>query len=351
MEHNFEANFFTLLEFLDMASRLEIEAACTRKSAQPLEIICAQGEPAHAVYIVAAGVVEALTHSPDGQQTRSVGFMRRGDFFGDLAVLTSHPRLGTIRACEQTELLQIEKLAFLHLLEKIPKMGAYFSRNLARRLHQTATEAHLNVYALDLSGNLRHFDLLTIFQAITSMGRSGELHLNNSANELIGSFFFREGRVEHARFVHLEGIEAIWQGFVQSCTDGNFTFRVIDQPTAVFNEAHRIELGCTDLLMQGVTRRDVYQALPESLRQMEGRLGRLTESLVWTEPETQGLAERLWELMARRPQPLVSLWRRVNFSSLTFLEVVSHLMTSGQAELLMTPAPENQAESQFLPKP
>src|SRR5277367_1304136 len=109
-------------------------------------------------------------------------------------------------------------MVFLNLLEKIPKMGAYFSRNLARRLHQTATEAHLNVYELDLSGNLRHFDLLTIFRAITGMGRSGELHLHNSANELIGSFFFREGRIEHARFVHLEGIEAIWQGFVQSCT-------------------------------------------------------------------------------------------------------------------------------------
>ncbi len=345
MASNFESNFFTLLEFLDPGSRLEIEAACTRQSVQPHEIIYSQGDEANKVYIVAAGVVEALTQSPDGQQTRSVGFMGRGDFFGDLAVLTGHPRLAMVRACEPTQLLHIEKLAFLHLLEKIPKMGAYFTRNLARRLHKTSTEAHLNVYSLDLTGNLRHFDLLTIFQAITSVGRSGELRLHNSANELIGSFFFRQGRAEHARFVHLDGVEAIWQGFVQSATDGTFTFQVMDQPSVAFNEEHRIELASSDLLMQGVMRRDAYQALPEPLRQMEGTLSRRTESLVWTELETQGLAERIWELIAKRPQPLASLWRRLTYSSPTFLEAVSQLLSTGQAEFTPTAPPEEKAAS------
>ncbi len=351
MEHNFEANFFTLLEFLDAGSRLQIDAACTRRSAEPQEIIYGQGDPSDSIYIVASGVIEALTQSPDGLQTRSVGFMGRGDFFGDLGVLTGHPRLALARACEATELLQIEKLAFLNLLEKIPKLGAYFTRNLARRLHQTSTKAHLSVYDVDLSGNLRHFDLLTIFQAITSTGRTGELQLNNSSNELIGSFFFTEGRVEHARFVHLEGVEAVWQGFVQSCTAGSFMFHVMDKPTVAFSEEHRIDHGCTDLLMQGVTRRDAYHALPEPLREMQGRLGRVAELLVWTEPETEALAARIWELMARRPQPLASMWRRLNSSSLSYLEVVSQLITSGQAEWIETVDPETQTDTQPLPKP
>src|SRR5271155_516529 len=190
MEHSFEANFFTLLEMLDVGSRLQIEGVCTQRSAAAHEIIYKQGDPPDSIYIVASGVVEALTQSPDGLQSRSVGFMGRGDFFGDLAVLTGQPRLAMVRACEETKLLHIEKMAFLQLLDKIPKLGAYFTRNLARRLYKTSTQAHLAVYSLDLSGNLRHFDLLTIFQAITSMGRSGELQLNNSAYELIGSFFF-----------------------------------------------------------------------------------------------------------------------------------------------------------------
>ncbi len=243
------------------------------------------------------------------------------------------------------KLLQIEKLAFQRLLEKVPKLGAYFSRNLARRLHETSTKAHLNVYSLDLSGNLQHFDLLTIFQAITSMGRSGELHLHNSANELIGSFFFHEGRAEHARFIHLVGVEAVWQGFVESATVGTFIFRVKDEPSAPpFSDENKIELESTDLLIQGVTRRDTYQAMPESLREMKGRLSRVTESLVWTEPETQALAERIWELIAKRPQPLDSLWRRLNYSALAFLEAVTQLVNTGQAGLLADePAAEKPA--------
>jgi len=349
MESNFESNFFTLLGFLDAGSRLQIDGACTKRKVQPQEMIYAQGDPANAIYIVSSGVVEALTVSPDGQQTRSVGVMGRGDFFGDLAVLTGQPRLAAVRALEPTELLQIEKMAFINLLEKIPKMGAYFTRNLAKRLHKTSTEAHLKVYDLDLSGNLRHFDLLTIFQAITSMGRTGELHINNSANELVGSFFFREGRAEQARFVHLEGIEAAWEGFVQSTTDGTFTFRAKEQSTFPVTEQNTIAMASTDLLMEGCQRRDKYQALPESLRQMQGQLQRMTPLLNWTEPENQALAERIWELMAKRPQPLASMWRRLNHSSLTYLETVTQMLVTSQAEWLSTAPVDNHFATQPLP--
>jgi CRP-like cAMP-binding protein len=340
LEHNFEANFFTLLELLDPASRVEIEAACSRVSVPAHVIVYEQGEQAKKVYIVAAGVFEALSQSPDGQQTRSIGYMGRGDFFGDLAVLTNQPRVASVRACEDAQLLQIEKSMFLSLLDRVPKMGAYFSRNLARRLYKTSTQADLHVYTLDLSGNLRHFDLITIFHAILTMGRSGELHLKNSGNELVGSFFFRDGRAEHARFVHLEGEEAIWQGFLQSGADGTFTFRVQDEPILPFNEENRIERDGADLLEQGIQRRDAFYALPESLRQMESRLARNGDTLSWPDSATAELAERIWELIAKRPQPLASLWRRVNYSSLTFLTAINQLVKTGQAELSAAPPSE-----------
>ena len=83
-------------------------------------------------------------------------------------------------------------------------------------------------------------------------------------------------------------------------------------------------------------RRNAYEALPEPLRKMEGSLGRLSQSLAWIDPETKPLAEHIWELIARRPQALDSLWRRVNYSSLTFLEAVRQLVSTGQAEILTT---------------
>src|SRR5271170_7890697 len=122
MEHNFEADFFTLLELLDPASRLEIESACTAISIPANQIIYRQGDPAGTVYIIVTGVAEVITESPDGLQTRSLGFMRRGEVFGETAVLTGHPRLGTVRACDNLDLLWIEKAKFISLLNKIPKL-------------------------------------------------------------------------------------------------------------------------------------------------------------------------------------------------------------------------------------
>jgi len=334
MEHDFEANFFTLHSLLDTASRIEIDSVCKKLSYEADEVIYQQGEEAHAVFIVASGVVEALTHSPDGKQTRSLAYMRKGDFFGDLGVLTAQSRLATVRTCEPTQVLQIEKLMFVRLIDKIPKLGAYFARNLARRLHKTSSEAQLDTYLLDLGGNLQHFDLLIIFQAITSANHSGELRLNNASNELIGSFFFRQGRVEFARFAHLEGVEAVWQGFLDSATEGAFSFRVGMKPTLPFNKEYKIDIDSTDLLMQGVSKRDAYLAIDATLRKMPGKLHRKAELLRWSEEETSTLAGRIWELISKRPQPLDSLWRRLNYSSLAFLQVVGELLRSRQAELV-----------------
>src|ERR1700677_4070387 len=142
MRADFEANFFTLLDLLDPASRIEVESACTPIKIPVGQTIYRQGDPAGTVYIVSEGVAEAITESPDGKQTRSIGFMRRGDFFGETSVLTGLPRLGSVRACDGLELLWIEKSMYISLLNKIPKLGMFFSRNLARRLYKTSTEAH-----------------------------------------------------------------------------------------------------------------------------------------------------------------------------------------------------------------
>ena len=333
MRADFEANFFTLLDLLDPASRIEVESACTPIKIPVGQTIYRQGDPAGTVYIVSEGVAEAITESPDGKQTRSIGFMRRGDFFGETSVLTGLPRLGSVRACDGLELLWIEKSMYISLLNKIPKLGMFFSRNLARRLYKTSTEAHQAIYTLDLTGNLRHFDLITLFHAISRMKLTGELHLNNAANELVGSYFFRAGRAEFGRFIHLEGIEAVWEGFMEADENGTFQFQVMDKPTLPFSEEHRIVIETCDLLTQGTEYREVYRALPEPLRKMENLLQRAGDKFAWTNPATQTIAEDIWGMIEQHPQVLSSIWRRLDYSSLTFLQVVAHLVATGLAEL------------------
>jgi CRP-like cAMP-binding protein len=335
VRHDDTSNFFELFESLPEAMQDEIEAVWMVATFAPLQVLCEQGSPPDCVYIIESGAVETVTYSPDSKQSRLISIMTRGDFFGDLSVFTNRPRLATIRARETTSILRIEREDFFHLLKQIPELVLFFSYNLAHRLHGTSTVAHHAIYSIDLSGNLQRFDLLTIVQAITSMGHTGELRLNNSANELLGSFFFRNGRMEHARFGHLLGIEAIWQGFVESASEGTFNFVSVAEPTAPFPAEHKIDVDSTSLLLQGVGKRDVYQALPLTLRQMKGSLIRKGEALQWKDEETRPLAKKIWSSIEGQPQRLSLLWHAMNCSAMSFLEVVMELGMSGQAELLV----------------
>ncbi len=332
-----DANFLLMLETLGEEQRREVEKVCALVTLEPGQFVYLQGAPADAVYIVVSGVAEAITFSPDGKQSRSLGLIRRGDFFGDLALLTDNPRLAAVRVREAAELLRIRKEAFLHLMKTIPELGFFFCRNLARRLHGTSTEAHHRVYAIDLTGNLQRFDLLTIVQAITGMAHTGELCLNNSANELLGSFFFRTGRVEYARFGHLLGLEAIWQGFIESTSEGTFSFRSMCEPTTPFAKEHKIDMEGTSLLLEGVGKRDTYQGMPETLRHMEGSLHRLSKTLEWKNDETRELATKIWDQIAE-PLPLAMIWKKLNYSAISFLEVVMEMGMNGQAELFVEEA-------------
>jgi len=328
------ANFLALLESMPETTWKSIDAVCSRLKLDAKEIVYKQGDPADAVYIVASGVVEVVTFSPDGKQSRTVASMSQGDFFGDLAVFTKHNRLATVRTREASEVWRIGTEDFLGLMKTIPELGLFFSRTLAQRLYHTTTEAHHAVYAIDLSGNLQKFDLLTIVQAITGMGHTGELRLHNLANELLGSFFFRKGRVEHARFGPLLGLEAIWQGFIESASEGTFSFRSAEKPTDLFEDKDKIDMESTSLLLEGVGKRDTYQGLPKPLRDLEGSLHRLTESFEWKNDENKALAERLWALIGE-PQTLVALKQKLNVSAISFLDVVMEMGMNGLAELFV----------------
>jgi CRP-like cAMP-binding protein len=328
-------DFFQLVAALDPVARIKIDTTHTTLRLEPNVIIYAEGDPSDAVYIVAAGVVEALTQSPDGTQSRSVAYMRQGTVFGEIGVLTGQPRLATIRSCQETKLFRFDREKFLHLLRTIPEFGDFFSRILAHRLHATSTEAHQAIYEIDLSGNLRCFDLLTIFQAIAAVRHTGELKVADSAHEQIGRFFFRSGQVAEARFMHLAGLEAVWQGFLQSTAEGSFAFQLRDQPVLPGDPEHIIHADPTAILLEGATRRDAYQALPPTLRAFTHQLRRQEPALEWTHPEAAGAPAQIWALLASpRPQPLATLWRRLNYSALTFLQAVQALLDTGLAELI-----------------
>jgi zinc transporter ZupT len=80
------------------------------------EILFRAGDPGDALYIIAHGKVEVLTDPSPGALTSAIAEMGEGDAFGEMALLSGGPRTATIRAMDDTELLEIHKEDFERLV-------------------------------------------------------------------------------------------------------------------------------------------------------------------------------------------------------------------------------------------
>jgi hypothetical protein len=72
------------------------------------QILFRAGDPGDALYIVASGGVDVLSDDPAEDQ-KTIAQLTEGQAFGEMALLTGHPRTATIRATIDTDLLEIGK--------------------------------------------------------------------------------------------------------------------------------------------------------------------------------------------------------------------------------------------------
>lgn len=97
------------------------------------EILFRAGDLGDALYIVARGAVDALSDEPAGGQ-KSIAQLVEGHAFGEMALLTGHPRTATIRAAVDTDLLEIGKDDF----ERVTRADRRVARAVERLSHERA---------------------------------------------------------------------------------------------------------------------------------------------------------------------------------------------------------------------
>ena len=78
------------------------------------QTIIREGERSDAFFIVVHGRL-GVYQTIDGEE-RQVNELRKGDFFGEIGLLTGQPRLATIRAIEPSEVLRLDRDAFQELV-------------------------------------------------------------------------------------------------------------------------------------------------------------------------------------------------------------------------------------------
>lgn len=120
---------------LDSASLHRIAAASRKRVFSAGEVICKEGEPGEAYYIVSGGQVILDTDESDAVKVMDeIGV---GEGFGEGAILSGGRHTYTAIATEETELLVVTKEAFLHAVRG--------NRGLLLRLSRTLFERQLPV--------------------------------------------------------------------------------------------------------------------------------------------------------------------------------------------------------------
>jgi signal transduction histidine kinase len=98
------------------------------------EIVFREGDPGDFLYLVGEGSVR-LSKSGRGGRQETLGFVKSGNFFGEMALLAREPRSSMATAAEPTLLGTVDEPTFQHILELAPsRLHMNFLRSVSERL-------------------------------------------------------------------------------------------------------------------------------------------------------------------------------------------------------------------------
>lgn len=129
-------------DLLNFAEKLIVEVVPEE------QIIIEEGKPGNALYIIQSGSVKVANYlQPSGEEVL-LSHLGRGDYFGEMALISDEPRSATVIALEKSELLKLGKQDFEELLIAEPRLYKTLGLILAERLKQSnkkRAEAEVNL--------------------------------------------------------------------------------------------------------------------------------------------------------------------------------------------------------------
>jgi potassium-dependent mechanosensitive channel len=114
----------------DLHLRSLIELGC-RKHLEESEILCRQGDPGNAFYIVLSGTIEAIYEQE--KIKKQLFTFEAGQFFGELPLMLGIPYPTTMRSRSETILFAIDSKSFGQLLKSYPGLSEEIVQELAKR--------------------------------------------------------------------------------------------------------------------------------------------------------------------------------------------------------------------------
>ena len=120
------------------------------------KILCRQGDPADAAYLIIDGDAEIILEGPAGPIT--VATLGANEIVGEIGILCDVPRNATVRAKKRLVALRIAKDPFVRMVREFPNMSVSIMRELAHRLELTNNQLRtaLSEVRLLREGSVHH---------------------------------------------------------------------------------------------------------------------------------------------------------------------------------------------------
>jgi signal transduction histidine kinase len=106
-----------------------------RRDVAPGTTLIVEGEEGQSLIVILSGEVEVVRDTGDGEA--SLARFGAGSYVGEMALIDRGPRTATVRALEESEVLEITRAQFDRLLDKSPDACRALLRTILRRVKST----------------------------------------------------------------------------------------------------------------------------------------------------------------------------------------------------------------------
>lgn len=98
------------------------------------DVVFHEGDPGDSLYLVGEGSIKISKENRSGQE-EIIGYIKPGNFFGEMVLVDAQPRSVTATAAEPTLVGAVKEEAFQHILELAPaRLHMNFLRSITERL-------------------------------------------------------------------------------------------------------------------------------------------------------------------------------------------------------------------------
>ena len=108
-------------------------------------IVHEEDDETHTFFIIVSGTVHVTVLTSEGKQT-ILATLRKGEFFGEMAILDGEPRSASVLAAEKCTLLMLYRQPFMEILQKYPKITIQMLIEMSRRLRRS--NRHINTLSM-----------------------------------------------------------------------------------------------------------------------------------------------------------------------------------------------------------